>query len=84
MAFTLSEEVGCLNSFAGPADGIVHCGLGSGLRDAGLNTGGGRAAFGFEGFELVNFELIRANSAVLRRLPLFVVSIASPSDSSDS
>lgn len=64
MAFTFSEELGCLKFVAGSLGGIVHCGLGSGLLEAGLKTGRGRVTLGFE---CVNFELmcpLRANVAV--------------------
>ena len=77
MAFTFSEEVGCLNVFAGSLGESVHCGLGSGLTEAGLKTGRVWATLGFE---VVNFELmgpLRANAAVCFLLGADEVSAAS-------
>ena len=52
----MSEAVGSLNVFAGSLGGNVHCGLGSGLLDAGLNAGGGRAALDCESVEVMSLE----------------------------
>jgi hypothetical protein len=56
VAFGFSEEVGSLKVFAGSLGGVAHCGMGSGLPEEGLKTGGWRAALGFEGFDCVNLE----------------------------
>jgi hypothetical protein len=56
VSFCLSEAVGSLNVFAGSLGGNVHCGLGSGLLDAGLNAGGGRAALDCESVEVISLE----------------------------
>lgn len=55
MAFSLGEQVGSTNVFAGAEIGDAHCGMGN-LPYYGLNTGGVWTAAGFEGVVPVDSE----------------------------